>query len=170
MLKIAIVGPECSGKTTLCQRLATHYHEMWVGEHARYYLDHLGRSYEEHDLLKIAMGQCGLEDDAVRGATRVQICDTDMVTIRIWSEEVYGRCEPELIALSEGRRYDLWLLCKPDMPWEPDPLRENPHDRDRLFAVYERTLRSLGKPYVIMTGGREERVLAAVRVIDRALA
>ncbi len=166
MIKIAVVGPECSGKTTLCAALAKHYHEMWVGEHARHYLTHLGRRYEEHDLVKIARGQCGLEDDAIRGVTRLQFCDTDMITIRIWSEEVFGHCAPELIALSEHRHYDHWLLCRPDIPWEADPLRENPHDRDRLFEVYEVVLKKLGKPYTIIEGEHDDRLRKSIATID----
>lgn len=169
MIKIAIVGPESSGKTTLCEALAKHYRESWVGEHARYHLTHLGRSYEEQDLVEIARAQCGLEDDGIRCVTRVQFCDTDMITIRIWSEEVFGRCAPELIALSEQRHYDHWLLCRPDIPWEPDPLRENPHDRDRLFLVYEAMLKKLGKPFTIVDGEREHRMVIAVRAVDALL-
>ena len=66
---------------------------------------------------------------------------------------------------SEERHYDLWLLCKPDMPWQADPLRENPHDRDRLFGVYEGMLKWLEKPYVIMQGDREQRLADASKAI-----
>ena len=96
-------------------------------------------------------------------------CDTDMITIRIWSEEVFGRSAPELIALSEQRHYDHWLLCRPDIPWEPDPLRENPHDRDRLFAVYEVMLKKLGKPYTLVQGEQEQRMATAIKVVDLVL-
>jgi nicotinamide riboside kinase len=142
---------------------------MWGGEHARYHLEQLGRPYLESDLLDIAYGQVMLEDEATRGVSRVVLCDTDMITIRIWSEEVFGRCAPELIALSEQRLYDHWLLCRPDIPWEPDPLRENPHDRDRLFLVYEAMLRKLGKPFTIVEGEREHRMAIAVRAVDALL-
>jgi nicotinamide riboside kinase len=142
---------------------------MWVSEHARYYLTHLGRRYEQRDLMEIARGQCGLEDDAIRGVTRVQFCDTDMITIRIWSEEVFGHCAPELIALSQHRHYDHWLLCRPDFPWEPDPLRENPHDRDRLFDVYEQMLQALNKPFTTLSGLHELHLRDAVKVVDGLL-
>ena len=93
------------------------------------------------------------------------VCDTDMITVRIWSEEKYGRCDPWIMQQSEERHYDLWLLCKPDMPWQADPLRENPHDRDRLFGVYEGMLKWLEKPYVIMQGDREHRLADASKAI-----
>ena len=86
-----------------------------------------------------------------------------MLTVRIWSEEKFGRARPLLEQLARDVAYDHWLLCRPDIPWEPDPLRENPHDRDRLFAVYEDALRRLERPYTIIEGEREQR-LAAARV------
>ena len=93
------------------------------------------------------------------------ICDTDLITIRIWSEEKYGRCDPWIVRQTEQRHYDLWLLCRPDIPWEQDPLRENPLDRDRLFERYEELLRLLRKPYVIIAGDRDKRLKTATDAI-----
>ncbi|MCC7501046.1 MAG: ATP-binding protein [Flavobacteriales bacterium] len=170
MIKIAVVGPESSGKTNMCEALALEFGCIWVKEYARAHLEERGPEYTEPDLLNIAKGQLLAESEAIALAERQRvdliICDTDMITIRIWSEEVFGRCAPELIALSEQRHYDHWLLCRPDIPWESDPLRENPHDRDRLFDVYEAELKKLGKPCTIIEGGAEQRVATAVNAID----
>ena len=89
-----------------------------------------------------------------------------LITIRIWSEEVFGHGHPLLKQLSTDVQYDHWLLCYPDIPWEADPLRENPTDRDRLFNVYEAMLTKLGKPYTIVEGERERRMERAVKVVD----
>ena len=62
--------------------------------------------------------------------------------------------------------YTWRLLCRPDIPWEPDPLRENPHDRDRLFAVWEREMQALGLPYTIIEGTEEERMRAAMNIAE----
>lgn len=168
MLKIAIVGPESSGKTTLCQALAAHFAAPWVPEFAREYLEAREGRYAQADLLSIAAGQCAGEDLAMQLGAPLVICDTDMITIRIWSEEKFGGCDARIVELAEHRHYDHWLLCRPDFPWEPDPLRENPHDRDRLFAVYQDMLERLGKPFTIIEGIRERRVGDAVAFIDTA--
>lgn len=170
MRKVVVTGAECSGKSTLSEDLAKHYGVPWVPEMARQYLDGIDRQYDEGDLLKIAELQLRTEDEKqVVGsqATTLLICDTDLITIRIWGEEKYGRSDPWVVQQTEKRPYDLWLLCRPDIPWVYDPQRENPHDRDRLFAVYEQTLKALGKPYVIIEGGREERLRQAKAAIDR---
>ena len=173
MLKIAIVGPESSGKTTLTEALAHHFRCAFTKEYARTYLEEHGPGYAEEDILHIAGGQLLVEAEAGKLAEEhggdLVICDTDMLTIRIWSEEKFGRCHTLLMRSVQDVRYDLWLLCKPDMPWQPDPLREDPHDRGRLFAVYERLLQEMDRAYVIMHGSHEERMKTAVKAIDALL-
>lgn len=169
--RIVITGPESSGKTTLARALARQYSALWVDEMAREYLANKdGYLYVEEDLLGIARLQLMEEDqcaaEAVDKDSPWLFCDTDLITIRIWGEEKYGRSDPWIAQQTEARPYDLWLLCSPDIPWEPDPLRENPHDRDRLFAVYERMLNQLAKPYAVMSGTHEERMRAAVKAIE----
>ena len=133
--------------------------------------DALARPYVEADLLSIAKLQLRTEDDrAMHTAGKPQkaiVCDTDLITIRIWGEEKYGRSDPWVIEQIKDRPYDLWLLCRPDIPWEFDPQRENPHDRDRLFVVHEALLKSLGKPYAIVEGDPDERRRKAVLAMDR---
>lgn len=165
MLKIAVVGPESSGKTTLCEALMLQRQAWMVSEVAREFLGELERPYVEADLLAIAKAQAENEDMVTEELNGVMVCDTDLITMRIWSEEKYGRCDPWILRQSEERHYDLWLLCKPDIPWEADPLRENPHDRDRLFMVYEGMLKWLEKPYMIVQGDREKRLADASKAI-----
>lgn len=169
MLKIAVVGPESSGKTTLCEALMLQRQAWMVSEVAREFLSELERPYVEVDLLAIAKAQTENEDMVTEEFNGVMVCDTDLITMRIWSEEKYGRCDPWILRQSEERHYDLWLLCKPDIAWEADPLRENPHDRDRLFAVYEGMLKWLEKPYIIVQGSREKRLADASKAIAELL-
>ena len=167
MRKIAIVGPESSGKTTLAMALGEHLQAPVVPEHARTFLELAGPNYAEDDLLRIAHGQVLSEERLMADRPELLVCDTDLITIRIWSEEKYGRCDPWIGEQSEKREYDLWLLCSPEgIPWEPDPLRENPHDRDRLFQVYMEMLEKLSKPFVIVHGGRDVRLKAALKAIQ----
>ena len=170
IVRIAIVGPESTGKTTLAEALGTHYGCACTKEYARIYLEAFGPSYTEPDLLRIAHGQLMAESDGQAFASshgqRLLICDTDMITVRIWSQEKFGRCHPTIEQLARDVHYDLWLLCSPDIPWEPDPLRENPHDRDRLFALWERELKALGFPYTIIEGSEEQRMRAATNIVD----
>ena len=174
MKRIVISGPESSGKTTLAEALAHHYGTVCAREMARPYLEVKKRSgitvgYAEEDLLSIARSQVEEEDRVGASididAPRILFCDTDLITIRIWGEEKYGRSDPWIAQQTEQRPYDLWFLCAPDMPWEPDPLRENPLDRDRLFGLYEQELNALGRTYAVIQGGRMERLHRAVHAV-----
>ncbi len=173
MRTIAIVGPESSGKSTLTEALAHHYRCVWVKEFARAELEEQGPDYVEEDLLAFAQGQLFALGEGIELAKRTPpplvFCDTDIITIRIWSEEVFGRCHPLIDQLARQVAFDHWLLCRPDIPWVPDPLRVNPHDRDRLFAVYEAMLQRLGKPYTIIEGDRAERLRAAIGLMDTVI-
>jgi nicotinamide riboside kinase len=61
--KIVIIGPESTGKSTLCKQLAAHYNTLWCPEYAREYLHENGTDYTYNDLLEIAKGQLRLEEE-----------------------------------------------------------------------------------------------------------
>ncbi|MEL7147495.1 MAG: ATP-binding protein, partial [Bacteroidota bacterium] len=69
VFRIAIVGPESTGKTTLARSLAKHLQTSWVPEFARQYLEDLGRDYQKSDLVTIARGQLKTEDEKLNDAT-----------------------------------------------------------------------------------------------------
>ena len=166
ILKVAIVGPESTGKSTLSSQLARHYHTAWVPEYAREYIDQLHRPYKEQDLLKIAQGQLAYEDQMEKKAERLLICDTNLIVIKIWSEFKYGRCDPWILDQVKHRHYDLHLLMDVDLPWQKDPQREHPHLRQQLFDIYYRELKTINVSFKVINGNYEERFNKAVDEID----
>jgi len=151
MHKIIVTGPESSGKTTLCKALSKHFNLPFSKEFAREYLDVLNRDYNQNDLLKIAKGQLKSEQNT-------QLLDTDLITIKIWSKYKYGSCDKWILEQIERQKSEnrFYLLCKPDIPWEADPLRENPNNREDLFELYKEELGNLGHNYFVVEG--ENRV------------
>lgn len=164
--RIAIVGPECTGKTDLARFLATQFHTQWVPEYAREYLENLGRAYTQNDLVHIAHGQLALEDSLATQASRFLFCDTNLVVVKIWSEFKYGSCDPVIVNALHERTYDLHLLTDVDLPWEDDPLREHPDKRAELFALYETELKSLGVRYRKISGNYAARRAAALAAVN----
>lgn len=164
MVKLVVTGPESSGKTTLVSALSDVWPAVSVMEAAREYLRDLQVPYRERDLLAIAKAQLRSEDELAAGSKLLNmVCDTDLITVRIWSEEKFGRCDPWIIEQTQERRYDHWLLCSPEgVAWDPDPLRENPHDRERLFRRHIDLLDALGKPYSVLHGDRRDRLQQAL--------
>jgi NadR type nicotinamide-nucleotide adenylyltransferase len=164
-----VIGPECTGKTDLARFLAAHYAVPWVQEYARAYLEKLGRKYQEFDLLKIGHGQIRMEDEWKQDADKLLICDTNLLVIKIWSEFKYGKADPEIERIHAQRTYDLYLLTYIDVPWEEDPQREHPQERERLWEIYRSTIMATGVPVVEIRGARAERQELAVQAIDRLL-
>ena len=167
--KIAIVGPECTGKSDLSAFLAEHFKTDWVPEYARGYIDNLIRPYEEHDLLTIAHGQTRLEDKYIEGAKKLLFCDTNLLVIKVWSEFKFGTCDPDILETMKARRYDLHLLTYVDIPWENDPLREHPNQREQLYEIYFKELKALNVPFIEIRGEKEQRRKTAIEAVDRLL-
>ena len=156
---IVITGPESSGKTTLTKAIAKALNTDYTEEYAREYLNS-NTSYKQEDLLMIAQGQLQKER---ANANPIAIHDTDLITIKIWSEYKYNQCDPWILEQIEQQKSKnrIYLLCKPDIPWEADPLRENPSNRAELFKIYKKELEYLGHDYFVV----DERVRLQLKIL-----
>ena len=152
MDKIILTGPESSGKTTLCNMLSSYFNIPFAKEYAREYLHSLNKKYIQEDLLKIAQKQLDSEKN-------IQLLDTDLITIKIWSEYKYGNCNNWILNQIEKQKSEnrIYLLCKPDIKWEKDPLRESPLARKVLFNIYKKELTRLNHSYFIIDGEEREK-------------
>ena len=170
--KIVIIGPESTGKTTLCKSLAEHYNTNWCPEYAREYLLKNRSTYTYEELLTIAKGQLLQEETNL---PRVQLnkevkyfIDTNMMVMKVWSEFVFGKCHEFILEELEKRTYDLYLLCVPDLEWKKDELREYPDlsTRQKLFNIYETHLRAQDVPWFKIFGKDELRLMKSIEIID----
>ena len=167
--KVAIVGPECTGKTDLSKYLASWFKTEWVPEYARAYINKLNRPYDQTDLTKIAHGQLRVEDEWKQTANRVLICDTNLIVLKVWSEEKFGNTDPEIITTMNNRHYDLLLLTNIDIPWEEDPQREHPNKREYFWNIYKTEAVASKIPTIEISGDKETRRRTAVEAIQKIL-
>jgi NadR type nicotinamide-nucleotide adenylyltransferase len=165
--KIAITGPESTGKSMLAEQLAARFQTVWVPEFAREYLEQLGKPYTEEDILLIAQGQMAAEALQLPHANRFLFCDTELLVTKIWSEVKYKRCHPWIMNSLEEHRYDLYLLCDIDLPWQYDPLREHPDQRQYLFDLYHRELKNRKFPFAVVRGAGPDRLENAIEIIKQ---
>ncbi|MFC4211925.1 AAA family ATPase [Pedobacter lithocola] len=165
--KIAVVGPESTGKSTISQFLAKHYKVAWVPEYARYYCENLTAPYTLQDEVNMFYGQIALED-AVLTTTENEfiICDTTFVTVKIWSDEMLGETPQIVLDALPKRPYDLYLLMDIDLPWQDDPLRDFPNQREYFMEVWHKELKALNANYKVISGIGEIRINNAVATID----
>jgi NadR type nicotinamide-nucleotide adenylyltransferase len=184
--KIAVVGPESTGKTTLCEQLASHYLTSWCPEFAREYLLKHGMNYEYDDLLTIAKGQIVMEEGYVSSMANGQwsksrlentdhhsllFIDTDMYVMKVWCEFVFGKCHPWILNQIAERKYDLYLLCNVDLPWIKDELREYPDlvTREKLYHIYKDCMINQSTSWVDISGNFDERLQKAIVAVDRLI-
>lgn len=165
--KIAITGPESTGKSSLSEQLACHYNTTWVPEYAREYLENLNRPYNKNDIVIIAKNQIKSEYARIKKANNFLFCDTDLIITKIWSEVKYNDCDQWILDNINKNMYALFLLCNIDLPWENDALREHPDERDYLMKLYKNELSARKFPFFIISGVAKDRLNNAIKVIDK---
>ena len=166
VIRIAVTGPESTGKSALAASLADYFHTAWVPEYARHYLEKHGPSYTETDIEMIARGQREAEWHMLHKAKHFLFCDTEPLVTKIWSEHAFGHCPPWIISELTANPHDFYLLCNIDLPWEVDPLREHPHHRRYFFELYRKELIALTLPFTVISGQGRERLENAILSIQ----
>lgn len=164
--RVCVFGPESTGKTTLCRKLADHFRTAWVPEYARTLLEARVGEVRFEDMEMIVRGQIASEEALARNANRVLFTDTDPLATLIWSDVLFGRIS-EVVNAAATRAADLYLLCAPDVPWVADAVRYLPDGGRAFFERCERELRARGRNYVVIRGSWEERFAAAVAEVGR---
>jgi nicotinamide riboside kinase len=163
---LCVTGAECTGKTTLAAALADALGAPLIPEVARSYL--AGKaSYGSSDVLAIARQQLAAEQEALTLGAPLVVADTDLTVIQVWWEEKYGELDPWLTAALRARTPRRYLVMRPDLPWEPDPLRESPHDRERLHGRYLEILQSAPFAFFEVAGSGSERFTNALYQVGR---
>lgn len=168
--KIAIVGPESTGKSTMSKQLAKHYAVPWVPEYARYYCQALTEPCTLQDEVNMFHGQVALEQSVLEMTeTDFVICDTTFITVKIWSEVFFGAAPKIVLDALQDNIYDFYLLLDIDLPWEEDPLRDFPNHREHFMQVWHKELKMLNANYKVIDGLGEARATNAIAAIDEFL-
>lgn len=170
IIKIALFGPESTGKTTLAKQLAEHYKTAWVPEFARDYLqerwDKDRHICNVDDMLPIAYGQTKIENESLSIANKYLFCDTNLLVTKVFSEVYYNFCDPLLDKAAREHEYDLFFLTDIDIPWEKDDLRDKPEGRESVFAVFKQALIDNNKPFITLSGDENSRLNKAISIIN----
>lgn len=167
--RVAIVGPESSGKSTLAAELARRYGTLHVGEYVRPYLDLLGRTEGTlDDIEAIARGQLAAEDALAGHTNRILFCDTNLVATIVWSQMLFGQCPQSVVEANVRRRYALVLVTAPDVPYTADPQRCQPDlaERQAFFAKTLAILETQGVVPTVIDGPWEGRLAKALEALE----
>lgn len=174
--RVCLVGAESTGKTTLAQALAAHYHTLWVAEYGREYTElKLAASAGDHwtspEFTHIAMIQCERENAAARQCNRLLICDTDAFATAIWHRRYLHQRSPAVEAIAaRQRRPDLYLLTGADAPFVQDGTRDGELIREWMHQTFIAELATERRPYRLLRGSWADRFTQAVGCIDELMA
>lgn len=169
LVRVVVMGPESTGKTTLTRDLARAYDTTWTSEYLRIHLDAKGGACEPADLPLVVAGHAATEHVAARVARRVLFCDTDPLMTAVYSRFYYGHVPPWLDEAAGARRAHLTLLLDCDVPWVADPQRDAPHARETILGLCREELERRQLPYVLIRGSWPERLAAARAAVDGSL-
>lgn len=167
--KIAVVGPESTGKSTISEQLAKHFNTVWVPEYARGYCEKLTAPCTWEDEINMFKGQLALEAELIPQANKILICDTTFITVKIWCDYTFGKSPQEVLDELPRHPYDLYLLMNIDLPWQEDPLRDFPHLREHFMQVWQQELKSLNANYSIISGTGKMRLENSITTINKYL-
>jgi HTH-type transcriptional repressor of NAD biosynthesis genes len=168
--RLAILGTESTGKTTLAQQLAAAYCTAWVPEFGRAYCEGRDARYlTPDDLDAIGRGQIVAEEAAARSANRILICDTDVRTTATWSDIILGTRSAWLSRAAAADEYSHALLLDADVPWVNDGMRVLRDVRGEHTALLEHELVATHQPFTRIQGPFEQRFWQAATVVDSVL-
>lgn len=171
MKRIVVIGPESTGKSTLCSQLAVHYNTTCCPEFAREYLSKKGKNYTYEDLAHIAQGQVELEARLEKDVkNEFYFIDTNLYVMKVWYEVAFHNCPTWVLKKIAAMHYDLYLLCNTDLSWTKDDLREYPElsIRQNLFKMYKDIMINSGTNWSEISGTDEQRLQIAISIIDTA--
>ncbi len=180
--RIALVGPESSGKSTLTARLATHFATGYAPEYARGYLETVPahwideggtNGFDEAALVTILRGQrASVEAVARQSETGIVFSDTEAIVTACWSEVLLGFVPEIAEQFICQQRYDLYLVQTASEFWVNDSSQRVQPDYSARKAFEDLCISRLDQqvfPYVCLRGTWEEREAQAVTAVERIL-
>jgi HTH-type transcriptional repressor of NAD biosynthesis genes len=167
--KICLYGPESTGKSRLARELADYYQTLWVPEFARDYIFKKGNHFDFEDMKKVGIGHFRSVNDSLKKANKLLFIDTDLITTLIYSRHYFGQCPAIIQKLADEMRYDLYLFCDIDLPWQADPQRDLAGRREEFKQIFKSELEKRKIPFILISGQGRERFKAAVKAVNNFL-
>lgn len=165
--RICVLGAESTGKTTLCNDLATLYQTVMVTEYARIYLEHFGSQVREDMFEPIIKGRLALEQAMTSQATGFLFADTNSAASTIWYRRFFGAVPKHLQEIAASDHHDAYILTDPNIPFEEEPIRYFPEERQDFFEANLAWVKQTGKPYLVVEGNRETRLERARQWLEQ---
>ncbi|AZU99000.1 multifunctional transcriptional regulator/nicotinamide-nucleotide adenylyltransferase/ribosylnicotinamide kinase NadR [Bacillus phage pW2] len=172
--KVVIIGTESCGKSTLVQNLANLYNTNYVEEYGRTFYEELGGCEgvtlaEDYPL--IVYKQKVLEYEALKGANKVLIVDTEAIVTQYYLKMYLGQKDALITRIANNQQYDLWIFLEPDVKWVDDGTRTFGEQsvREENNAELKYMLKYMGVDYITIKGDYQKRLQESIKNIDNLL-
>jgi nicotinamide riboside kinase len=159
--RVVLIGPECTGKTTLARGLAAALGAPWTPEAARLVAEASSAPLSSATVEPIARLAMALDDSVRASAARTVVHDTDLVSTVVYARHYYGTCPAWIIEEARARRADRYLVCTPDLPWRADGVRDRPEARSAWLQSFLDALDAIGARPALVSGTGAARLAAA---------
>lgn len=168
IIKIAIIGPESTGKSVLSEQLAKHFNTVFVPEYAReYFLEKTIEGHTMEDIIRIYQKQVQWENEMIKSANKFLICDTNLISGKVWSDVVFKNAPQFILDNLKQMDHDLYLVCDIDLPWVPDEQRRNEYNRKEIMQMHLNELKKLNAKFELVGGKGEARLKNAITAIQK---
>ncbi|MFZ1301321.1 MAG: AAA family ATPase [Candidatus Microsaccharimonas sp.] len=171
-IRVALVGAESTGKTTLSKALASHYNVPWVPEYGRLYseaFNDTAHEWTDDEFVHIATIQQAFENKVATASKGLIICDTNAFATAVWQERYMGSTTPAVREIANEDRVDLYIIPGDEIPFVQDGTRDGEHIRHGMHKRFLELLDKQDVPYCVVTGSVEERLATATEAIDGLL-
>lgn len=169
--RIAVVGAESTGTTTLSKSLASHYKTSWVPEYGRTYYEGKMTSsnlnqWHTSEFVHIAKIQNQMENELAKYSNKILICDTNSFATEIWHDRYVGYMANQLRKISNLAPADLYIVTNTDIPFVQDGTRDGEHIRQRMHEKFISELTRRKKDFIVVSGDRDTRLSTSIKAID----
>ncbi|MBD7983823.1 multifunctional transcriptional regulator/nicotinamide-nucleotide adenylyltransferase/ribosylnicotinamide kinase NadR [Sporosarcina sp. Sa2YVA2] len=172
--KIAIVGVESCGKSTLTRNLAQLFSTEYVEEYGRTVSEEIGDGSslltEEH-YKEIVFGHKHMEYQKMKKANKLLFIDSEAVVTQYYAKMYLGRELNFIEGAIESQDYDLYLFLEPDVKWVADGYRtfNDPAIREETNRLLKKMFEDRGIQYVTISGNYEERLDRSIAQITKLI-
>jgi HTH-type transcriptional regulator, transcriptional repressor of NAD biosynthesis genes len=164
--RICVLGAESTGTTTLSRALAKHYNTNWIPEYGRFFsegkLTNSDAAWQTDEFTHIATMQNQMEDYLARSSNKLLICDTNSLATSVWHERYMDHHSDQVETTSKNRKYDLYIITSPDIPFVQDGTRDGEHIRHKMHQQFIQKLKQKQLPFIIVSGSHEKRMKKAI--------
>ena len=173
--RIAVVGAESTGKTTLAHELAKKYKTVWAPEYGRIYAEGKipeleSKIWRTNEFVHISKSQGILEDQLARDSYRVMFCDTTPNSTELWHKRYTGNRSLRVHEAAGDRQYTLYVVAGDEIPFIQDGTRDGQLIRHSMHQEFINELKSVGLPYVVAEGDLDQRIATVSTYVDQIIA